>query len=126
MPRPKAERMRMGRRPKRSDRAPSNGANMNCIRAQVVPKRPKIWAPLASTVAGSPPTKLTTRPGSTGMMIPNPSVSKSTVAKMNTRAALLAWDLVAVSMIGGSWVSSVKLWTLYWRLLVNRIGSRWY
>jgi hypothetical protein len=31
------------------------------------------------------------------------------VAKMNTRAALLALDLVAVSTVGGSWVSSVKI-----------------
>ena len=82
---------------------------MNCINAQVVPNRPKISAPLA----GSPPTKLTTRPGSTGIMIPNPRVSKRTVANMNARAALLAPVLVTVSTLGGSWVSSVKLWALF-------------
>src|SRR6266849_2374506 len=99
--------MRTGRRPYRSDSAPSNGANMNCISAQVVPKSPKISAPLA----GSPPTKLTTRPGRTGIMIPNPRVSKRTVANMNARAALLAPVLVTVSTLGGSWGSSGKFWT---------------
>jgi hypothetical protein len=34
---------------------------------------------------------------------------------MNTRAALLALDLVAVSTVGGSWVSSVKsVDTIFW------------
>src|SRR5438552_4741049 len=98
--------MRTGRRPKRSDNAPSNGANRNCISAQVVPNRPKISAPLA----GSPPTKLTTSPGSTGIMMPDPRVCKRTVGKMNARAALLAPVLVSVSTLGGSWVSSVNLW----------------
>ena len=45
-------------------------------------------------------------------MIPNPRVSKRTVANMNARAALLAPVFVSVSALGGSWVSSVKLLTL--------------
>ena len=44
-------------------------------------------------------------------MIPKPRVSKRTVANMNARAARLAPVLVTVSTLGGSWVSSVKLWT---------------
>src|SRR2546425_7031486 len=87
--------------------------------AQVVPNRPKISAPLA----GSPTTKLTTRQGSTGIMMPNPRVSKRTVAKMNTRAALLGWDLVAVSRMGDSWASSVKSWTLFFGCLEVRKGG---
>src|SRR2546428_470610 len=109
--------MRTGRRPKRSDNAPSNGPNRNCISAQVVPNRPKTSAPLAV----SPPTKLTTSPGSTGIMMPNPRVSKRTVANMNARAALLAPVFDTVSTLGGSWVSSVKLCTLFWSLKSMRL-----
>ncbi len=58
-------------------------------------------------------------------MIPNPRVSKRTVAKMNARAALVAPVLVTVSTLGGSWVSSVKLWALFWMLKV-RLGSSYF
>jgi hypothetical protein len=40
---------------------------------------------------------------------------------MNTRAALLALDLVAVSTVGGSWASSVKnVDTIFWIVRFER------
>src|SRR5947209_4782824 len=42
--RPTADRIRTGRRPKRSERAPTRGEKRNCIRLQTVRRRPNIRA----------------------------------------------------------------------------------
>ena len=85
-----------GRRPKRSDSAPSTGENTNCISAQAVPKKPKISA--ARGV--SPPSMLSISLGSTGMTMPSAMTSSSTMAKMKASAALggaAAWAGVSIA-----------------------------
>src|SRR5947209_11504764 len=72
-----------GRRPTRSESAPSTGANTNCIAAHTVPNRPTMPAPLASL----PPSSWMTSLGNTGAMIPSASMSSSTVPKMNQKVA---------------------------------------
>src|SRR5205823_4345076 len=72
-----------GRRPTRSDSAPSTGANTNCIAAHTVPNRPSAPAALASL----PPSSWMTSLGNTGAMMPRASMSKSTVPKMNQKVA---------------------------------------
>src|SRR5687767_1529107 len=83
MPRPKLERRITGRRPKRSDNAPSSGEKTNCMAAQIVPNRPNMRA----ADAVSPPRKLSTSFGSTGMTSPRASTSSTTVMRMNATAA---------------------------------------
>ena len=73
-----------GRRPKRSESAPSTGEKVNCIRAHEVPKMPKISA--ARGV--SPPSMVSISLGSTGMTMPSAMTSRSTMAKMKAIAAL--------------------------------------
>jgi hypothetical protein len=72
-----------GRRPKRSEAAPSIGEKKNCISAQTVPKMPKISAARAV----SPPRKRSTSFGSTGMIMPSASMSSAMVTKMKASAA---------------------------------------
>ena len=73
----------IGRRPKRSDNAPSTGAKKNCMAAHTVPKRNNADAVRLS----SPPMKSTMSRGSTGTMIPRARTSSMTVMKMKTSAA---------------------------------------
>src|SRR5262245_14375554 len=70
-------------RPKRSERPPSTGEKTNCISAQVVPNNPNTLAALAV----SPPRKLSTSFGSTGITMPRASTSMTTVTKMKATAA---------------------------------------
>src|SRR3989440_10736998 len=72
-----------GRRPTRSDSAPSTGANTNCIAAHTVPNRPSALAALASL----PPSSWMTSLGNPGAMMPSASMSSSTVPKMNQKVA---------------------------------------
>jgi hypothetical protein len=72
-----------GRRPKRSDSAPRSGEHTNCIPAQVVPKIPYHSAARAV----SPPRKPLMSCGSTGMTIPNATMSSTSDTKMKARAA---------------------------------------
>src|SRR3989440_1041540 len=72
-----------GRRPTRSESAPSTGANTNCIAAHTVPNRPSALAALASL----PPSSWMTSLGNAGAMMPSASMSKSTVPKMNQNVA---------------------------------------
>src|ERR1700730_3661416 len=57
---------------------------MNCISAHAVPNKPYISAARAAL----PPTKFCTSMGSTGMIMPNASMSMSTVTNMKVNAAL--------------------------------------
>src|SRR2546428_7756997 len=70
-----------GRRPKRSESAPSTGAKKNWIPANTVPNTPCHHAALVAL----PPVKSSTSLGSTGITIPNASMSSVTVTRMNTR-----------------------------------------
>ena len=72
-----------GRRPNRSDNAPSTGADTNCIAAQQVPKRKMAWAVRPAL----PPMKSTTNRGSTGTMMPKANTSSATVTKTKANAA---------------------------------------
>ncbi len=85
MPSPKLEIRITVRRPKRSDSVPCTGEKMNCISMYSVAK------PLVHTAACAmlPPISCTTRCGSTGMMMPNASMSSITVTKMKANAALV-------------------------------------
>jgi glutathione peroxidase len=73
----------IGRRPNRSDSAPSTGDARNCITAQDVPKTPITSAARAV----SPPSNCSMSFGSTGMITPSASMSSITVMKMNVTAA---------------------------------------
>jgi hypothetical protein len=64
-----------GRRPKRSESAPSTGENRSCISAHAVPKTPNTSAARAV----SPPRKSSTSFGSTGTISPNASQSSTAV-----------------------------------------------
>src|SRR6185437_9423250 len=83
MPRPRLEMRMTVRRPKRSESAPWIGEQTNCISMNSVPK------PLDHTAALAmlPPISSTIRCGSTGMMMPNASMSIITVTKTNRIAA---------------------------------------
>src|ERR1051326_2385096 len=72
-----------GRRPTRSERAPGGGEHRNCMTARALATGPYPWA----AAAVSPLRKVTTSFGSTGTMVPSASMSSSTVAKMNAKAA---------------------------------------
>src|ERR1051326_3690033 len=77
--------MRMtGRRPNRSDSAPSTGENRNCISAQTVANSPTN----SEARAVSPARKLSISFGKTGITMPSASMSSSTVTKTNAKAAL--------------------------------------
>ena len=71
-----------GRRPKRSESAPSSGENRTCIKPQTVANTPKISA----APAVSPSMKPSTMPGSTGIITPSASTSSVTVQKMKASA----------------------------------------
>ena len=85
-----------GRRPKRSESAPRIGEAKNCISAHTVPNSPVHLGPACAVSAAL--AKLTTSRGSTGMMIPNASMSSATVMKMKRTVARRAWGWLASGM----------------------------
>lgn len=101
----------MGRRPKRSDSAPSTGEQRNCISAQTVPNTPNISAARAVSLPRNPATSL----GSTGTIMPSARTSSTTVTKMKTSAlrrgggaAVESVDLIARGPVNGVIVALVK------------------
>ena len=59
-----------------------NGEKRNCIRPKIVTSNPKIAVPWAGSAE-----KLRINVGRTGIVIPNPRVSRMIVTKMNVIAA---------------------------------------
>ncbi len=92
-PRPRHDTRITGRRPTRSDSAPSTGANRNCIAAHTVPNTPYSPAALVSL----PPSSWMTSFGKTGAMIPSASMSSRTVPKMNQKVARRMCDSGAMA-----------------------------
>ena len=64
------------------------GEKINCITAHTVPKSPSICA----VFTGSPFKKSSMSLGSTGIIIPSASMSRTTVTKTKTREAFFATD----------------------------------
>ena len=73
-----------GRRPTRSETTPSTGMKKNCMSAKTVPKIPS----QAAAREALPPRKLRIKVGSTGTMIPSAIISRETVMRMKTSAAV--------------------------------------
>src|ERR1044072_5929735 len=84
MQKPPKEKSITGRRPYLSDRAPSSGAQTNCMMAYVTLSHPPILAALLTSVWP----RVASRLGITGMMMPQPMTSISMVMKMNVSGDL--------------------------------------
>src|SRR5467141_4205995 len=80
---PKQDMRMTGRRPNRSDHAPSNGEKMNCIVAQANPKYPV----MLEARAKSPASNCRMRSGRTGAMMPKARKSNATMIRMKVNAA---------------------------------------
>src|ERR1700735_2902945 len=80
-----------GRRPKRSESAPSTGEKRNCIAAHTVANSPTYSAARAVL----PCMKSSISFGSTGTIMPSASISRTTVMKMNARAARRGFSFIA-------------------------------
>src|SRR5882724_1777265 len=80
---PKQEMRMTGRRPKRSDHAPSMGEKMNCMLAQARPNQPI----MEDARAKSPPSKLRMRSGKMGAMMPKERKSNATITRIKANTA---------------------------------------
>jgi len=79
-----------GRRPTRSDSTPRIGDTTNCNSAQTVANIPPMMAALANLL----PSKFRMSFGKTGTMMPNASMSSSTVMKTKVSAALRLFNIL--------------------------------
>src|SRR6266480_4155657 len=99
----------IGRRPKRSDKTPSNGEKKNCISAKTTANRPLHFAVSVIT----PPRKSRISFGKTGMIKPIASTSRVTVTRMKMIAA---WrDLIRSTTVEAAVSAAIMMTPLSYR-----------